>query len=161
MIVRGVTPQQAPGASAVAAPPSFGRRWQPWIELRHRPDIAVLLVDFPAGPVRALCVIRGSTRIVLIDRELSDLDRRAALTHELVHIERGSVPAEAPGWAVAKEERHVDRIAARRLVPAGELRRFVEARTTIGPVSALDIAEQFDVSVPVAIRACEELGRTR
>jgi Zn-dependent peptidase ImmA (M78 family) len=160
MSARGPTPQQ-PGELGVAAAPAFGHRWRPWRELRHLPDVAVLLVDFPAGPVQALCVIRGATRIVLIDRELRAADRRAALTHELVHLERGPVPGEAPTWVVAKEERHVDRIAARRLVPAGELRRFVEAMTTIGPVSALDVAEQFEVSLPVAIRACEELGQAR
>ncbi len=128
-------------------------------ERRAGPDVAVLLVDFPPGPVQALCVVCGVTKVVLIDRSLPAPERRAALAHELVHLERGAVPRAAPGWVVAKEERWVDRIATQRLVPAAELRRFVEARSSVGPVSASDVAEQFEVSLPVAIRACESLGR--
>jgi len=137
----------------------MGGLWRPWRELRQRPDISLQLVDFPPGPVHALSIVRGASKLVLLDRQLLWAERQAALTHELVHIERGPIPRGAPAWIVAKEERQVDDIAARRLVPPVELRRFVEARTSVGPVSALDVAEQFEVSLPVARRACDEIRR--
>src|SRR4051812_35419022 len=123
----------------------MGVRWGPWRELRRRPDVTLQLVEFPAGPVQALCVIRGDTKVVLIDRTLSRVERTGALTHELVHLERGPVPRGAPAWIVAKEERQVDMIVARRLVPAAELTRFIDARTSVGPVAAADVAEHFEV----------------
>jgi len=150
------SPSSPDGPNGPSGPSGCG--W-PGRELCQHPDIALRCVSFPPGPVRALCVIRGAHKLVLLDRDLVGAERRAALTHELVHLERGTVPRGAPAWIVSKEERHVDRIAAGRLVPAGELRRFVDARTSIGAVSASDIAEQFEVPLPVAIRACDEMVR--
>ncbi|ULN73534.1 hypothetical protein KZ782_10395 [Mycolicibacterium smegmatis] len=52
-------------------------------------------------------------------RTLTQAERRCTLTHELVHRERGPVPADSA--AAAREEQIVDEIAARRLITFGQL----------------------------------------
>ena len=43
--------------------------WRPWRALRERyPDIDVVLVDFPVGPLRALYVIDRGERFIFVDR---------------------------------------------------------------------------------------------
>jgi Zn-dependent peptidase ImmA (M78 family) len=122
----------------------------------------------PAGqqPQWVAIVARGSdgTVAILINRHLDPSERLAALTHELVHLERGG-GCHTPGLPdrlrplVTREERRVDHIAALRLVPEADLRAFVEARLSVGPVSAWDIADHFGVPLPVAILAGDELRR--
>lgn len=52
-----------------------------------------------------------------MDPQLLQAERRSALTHELVHIDRGRFPA----WATGREERHVDAAAARYLIDIRDL----------------------------------------
>ncbi|WP_234802321.1 hypothetical protein [Mycolicibacterium fortuitum] len=52
-------------------------------------------------------------------RTLTQAERRCTLTHELVHHERGPVPADPA--AAAREEQIVDEIAARRLITLPQL----------------------------------------
>ena len=61
-----------------------------------------------------------ATRTVWLDCGLTGVERRCTLVHELVHAERGDVPCEDPVLAV-RQERIVDREAARRLVPVALL----------------------------------------
>ena len=65
--------------------------------------------------------ITGQTdgRVIRLCRTLSQAQRRATLTHELIHQERGGVSTDP--YLEAKEERIVDEIAARRLIPLDEL----------------------------------------
>lgn len=53
-------------------------------------------------------------RRIWLNATLTQAERRCTLTHELVHRERGPVPAGA--GAAAREERIVDEIASRRLI---------------------------------------------
>ncbi len=137
--------------------------WKPWRELRDRNDVAFVLVDLPAG-IPALRARRGDQRVILIDRTLSPAERLAHLAHELVHDERGD-SGHQPGLPerlrplVAREEERVDQIVARRLIPTDELELFVRARTSVGPVSAQDVADEFEVPVPVARRALHNIRR--
>ena len=61
--------------------------------------------------------------VILLDDGLTQVERNAALAHELVHLERGW-PCRAP-WA--EEERVHDEVA-RRLVPLDQLHRWVVER---------------------------------
>ena len=85
-------------------------RYHPWRALRGLPDIDI---------VWSAAVTRGrvdGTQITLHPL-LTQAERRSTLTHELVHIERGPVPAHL----TEREERAVEEIAARRLVELDEL----------------------------------------
>lgn len=62
--------------------------------------------DLPAGEI-------------VLDRRLSQVERRCTLTHELEHVHRGPLPADP--CLAAREEAVIDGIAARRLVSLGEL----------------------------------------
>lgn len=46
-------------------------------------------------------------------------ERRCTLSHELLHVERGPLPADPVG--AAREERTVDQLAARRLITLPDL----------------------------------------
>ncbi|UGU31367.1 hypothetical protein LT350_33645 [Mycolicibacterium smegmatis] len=90
--------------------------WHPWRTLReHHVDIDVScryrLPDHIMG-------LQRGARIWLC-RTLTQAERRCTLTHELVHRERGPVPADSA--AAAREEQIVDEIAARRLITFGQL----------------------------------------
>ena len=47
------------------------------------------------------------------------MKRRCTLAHEIIHLERGPVPTDARGQS--REEKAVDRIAARRLITITDL----------------------------------------
>lgn len=59
---------------------------------------------------------------VTLDSRLLQVERRSAIAHELVHIERGPVPRDP--WLAACEELAVEQETARRLIP---LDRLVDA----------------------------------
>lgn len=86
-------------------------RYHPWRHLRSIPDLRLSWADLPG----LLGIVRGRD-ITLATGQLQ-AERRCTLAHELVHVERGT--AEEP-WC-EREERHVDAIAARRLVPLDDL----------------------------------------
>lgn len=121
-----------------------------------------MVAELPGGAL-GLSVIDGPHRAVLLDARLSRVERRVALAHELVHLERGG-GAHHPGapraWSpvVAREERHVDDIVAARLVPGEDLARLVAARSEVEPVTASLVAAEFDVTEDVAQRALEHLA---
>ncbi|MEV5394418.1 hypothetical protein [Nocardia farcinica] len=74
---------------------------------------------------------------------LTQAQRRCALTHEIVHLERGPVPRN-PVLAAA-EERIVADIAARRLIP---LRSLLDAFMWTRPTNHHDLADELWVDVP-------------
>lgn len=77
---------------------------------RHYPNVTVITDKELPGPVWGLT---SGTRIWLC-RRLNQVRRRCTLTHEIVHLERGLTPVDSRG--LAREERAVDAIAARRLI---------------------------------------------
>jgi len=141
-------------------------RWNPWAALRARPDLEFGLAELPAVLGGAVYAPQPEGwAAIVIDRGLDQRRRRAALSHELVHHERGGgcptddMPVQ---WApvVRREENVVAAEVARRLVPREELRAFVERMTVseLGGASARDIAEHFDVPDEVAALAVHQLG---
>lgn len=90
--------------------------WNPWRHVGERyPDVDVeTRVELP-GRVWGLTV----GRTILLCRRLDQAARRSTLAHELIHLERGPVPADPRGRA--REERAVSAEAARRLIPLDAL----------------------------------------
>jgi hypothetical protein len=132
----------------------FVGRWKPWRELRHREHITYELDGrLPRSTGGAVYVLDGDRAWIVIAGWLSQRERKCALAHELIHDElRSSCRAvempEAWDAVVAREETWIDREAARRLVPAGELDLFLRRHAGhVDPaVTLLDIAEHFDVT---------------
>lgn len=138
-------------------------RYLPWRELRAREHLVFVLERLPAVAGGALYWPLGRRRaLVAIDRQLGRRERADALTHELVHDERGGLDLSGlPAWGAdrveALEETLVWREVARRRVPLDELAAWVERVVADGQaVTAELVAEEFDVSVVVA-----EIGLAR
>ena len=106
---------------------------------------------------------RGEIGLIVIDPDLRGADRRAVMTHELIHHERADGlspidPSAALASFVAADERCVDREVARRLVPRPSLEAFVRSSTRAGlGVGAAEVAEHFEVPASVATCALDEL----
>ncbi|MCC5953444.1 MAG: hypothetical protein JJU45_15240 [Acidimicrobiia bacterium] len=138
--------------------------WNPWRALRNRDHIH--LHRHPSAHLAggAYHATNGPNTIIVLSPDLDRRHRNAALAHELIHDERGvHDPADAPpAWSavVAREERHVDREVARRLVPPSELQAAVARWTSMGEaVTAQLVADEFDVPEAVASVALAELRR--
>lgn len=85
--------------------------WHPWRTLREEfPNVDVEFVELP-GRLHGLT--DGHT--IWLDSRLGQVQRRCALTHELWHLRRGIMPADA------REERICDELAARDLITLGAL----------------------------------------
>lgn len=141
----------------------MGRRWDPWAELATRDHIVIGFDPCARVGGGAVYARRGAFAAIVIDPALDRRERRAALAHELVHDERGGgcdhAAMGAPWRAVvSRDEARVDQIAATRLVPPDELRAFLLARGSVGPVTLDDIAEEFDVPIQVAATAMRALA---
>lgn len=84
--------------------------WHPWRTAAERyPHITIVTAHRLPGRIRGL--YDGAT--IWLCSTLGQAERRSTLTHELQHAERGIVP---PPYR-AREERIVDELAARKLIP--------------------------------------------
>jgi len=90
--------------------------YNPWRALRRAHDVQLHWKHLPGGA-------RGMTRppepAVTLDPRQTQAELRSTLTHELVHLERGPVPAD-PVLA-AREEAAVEQETAHRLIPLPRL----------------------------------------
>ena len=122
--------------------------WNPWVTLRGMPDVEAVTADLPTG-VGGMSVDYPGRPVIVLDSPLTQVERNAALAHELVHLERGW-PCRA-SWA--EEERVHDEVA-RRLAPLDELHQWVVTRELDeAQIETWMIAEQFHIPDPVAERA--------
>lgn len=93
-------------------------RWHPWRHAaEHHPDVDIHCHRELPGNLWGLTDFR--LRTIWLCRRLRQVHRRCTLTHEIVHLERGPIPADPA--AAAREERIVDEIAARRLITLPQL----------------------------------------
>ncbi|MBF6411247.1 hypothetical protein [Nocardia farcinica] len=116
------------------------RIWHPWRHIRQRyPHLGVNCCEPLPDDLRAAWTQTG----LFLRPGLTQAQRRCALTHEIVHLERGPVPRN-PVLAAA-EERIVSDIAARRLIP---LRSLLEAFMWTRPTNFHDLADELWVDVP-------------
>lgn len=117
------------------------------------------LLYAPLGRRRGLWIREGGHDTIVLDPALSRRERRCVLAHELVHVERGVGAGAASAATMEREEAIVRREVSRRLVPPRALAVLVAGRSTVGPVTAADVAEAFDVEEAVAALALEDLRR--
>jgi hypothetical protein len=90
--------------------------WNPWRHIGDNyPHIPVIRDRELPGRIWGLT---DGTRI-WICRRLNQAQRRSTLAHELIHIERGLPPNDPRG--LAREERLVSELAARRLITLQDL----------------------------------------
>ncbi len=116
------------------------RIWHPWRHIRQRyPHLGVNCCEPLPDDLRAAWTQTG----LFLRPGLTQAQRRCALTHEIVHLERGPVPRN-PVLAAA-EERIVADIAARRLIP---LRSLLDAFMWTRPTNHHDLADELWVDVP-------------
>lgn len=133
------------------------KRENPWRTLREQhPRIVVSFDHLPEGTDAEW---HGGE--VVLASTLTRTQRRCALMHELVHVERQVGWPDATAATMQREEAIVRKAAALRLVPAGELAEFVQVRGQVEPISAQLVAEEFDVTVEVALEAMWVLVRER
>lgn len=87
-------------------------RWNPWRAVQGLDGVSVdTRWQLPEGQSGAY---DESGKTIYLCRSLTQVQRRSALTHELVHAHRG--PPGGDEWLIDKEERAVDQISARLLV---------------------------------------------
>lgn len=112
--------------------------WNPWRHLGiFYPHIHVHTDrELPA----TVWGLQAGNRIWLC-RKLNQARRRCTLTHEIIHLERGPVPTDPA--ALAREERAVAALSARRLIPLPDLAEAL--RWTRDPH---ELAEHLWVDVP-------------
>lgn len=83
----------------------------PWGRLRALADWLIAWAHLPGDVVG---LTHHDARVIVLDRRLTQAERRSTLAHELEHVRRGPVPAD-PVLA-AREEEAVNRAAARQLI---------------------------------------------
>lgn len=139
------------------------RAWNPWRALLERPEVQLVLDWLPEWTGGAAVRTGGRRPVVAVDRRALQVDRNAALAHELVHLERGlqAHASEMPGlWdAVRRRDEHaVNAEVAHRLVPMPELARLADQLADVGEgVEPWRVAEEFTVPWDVAVRALKQL----
>ena len=133
-------------------------KYNPVQDAAGRDGLTVSDGKLPAG-VQARYLRRGKKRAIVLDEGLAGTQVRAALTHELVHDERGVLPPGVASRLMAAEEATVRRLTTDRLVPPDNLEAFLESRATIGGVTAEDVANEFHVPRRVAVAALRRLSQ--
>lgn len=150
---------EAPPPPRTAADAAF----DPWRVADGRADLTVAFTPVASLLGGAFVARRDGHSVIALDPALSDGGRRAALTHELVHDERGGVadPPDAPtAWAavVDREERRVDREVVRRLAPTDRVAPLLaEMAAGGGGVTAAELAHELELPehlAALAIAAC-------
>lgn len=157
-------------AAVIVALPSYGQPHAPLgplAELERRPQITSAVSPLPVATGGGFYARwPDGDAVVVVDAGRSRIEQTAILTHELVHDERGGgcpcIPDAPPEWhaVVAREEAHVARQTARRLVPPEELVSFVERVVELDEaVTSIDVAEAFATTEGAAHVALSELRR--
>lgn len=82
-------------------------RYHPWRDLAGRAHIDLAWAALPPAVGNGLIIDhpdQRGRRVVILDDTALRAKRRAALTHELIHDERGVMPRDTPSLLRAKEE---------------------------------------------------------
>jgi len=145
----------------------MAQRWSPWRVLKHLPNVTMTFAELPNETGGAVLARRGNATVIVLDRRLTQAERKVALAHELLHLERGSTShcrniRGALSVEVVREENRIHREVALRLVPLDELGSMVDRMTSLGHgVTAAEVADEFDVPQVVASQALRELEIVR
>ncbi len=104
--------------------------FDPWRAVAERDDVVVSMHPIARLMGGGFYARAGELGVIVVDPDLPGDQRRAVLTHELIHHERGGAPGGTGGEAssfVDDDERCVEREVALRLVPLDVLDRFIRA----------------------------------
>lgn len=100
-------------------------RWNPWRTLvEDYPDWRVIS-DYDLGP-RLRGLTSFTRKRIWLCSTMTEVERDSTLAHELVHVERGEPPHDQVG--ARDEERIVEEITARRLIPFRALAKVMAER---------------------------------
>jgi hypothetical protein len=138
-------------------PTAIVDRWNPWAALRAT---SIELWFAPLEDERGRWTRGPDGDEIVLDESLDRRARQEVLAHELVHAERGVGWPDATVATMELEEERVWRIALHRLVPPDHIARFLAQRSTVGPVTVADLADEFDLS-PEAARRIAHLYELR
>lgn len=128
-------------------------RWNPWRALRRREQARLRFRSIHPSSGGGLVTVVNGQETIWLDHRLDRVERNAVLAHELIHLERGVPEAGCPDLLRDKEEALVRAETAQRLVPPDELQVWAETRAKLGPVTVVDICDEFGVPIDVAIEA--------
>lgn len=95
----------------------MGDQPHPWRRLRSLPGVRVITKRLECGRWAFYDVDENT---IYIDSRLRQAERRSTIAHELLHLERGDEPCVSE-WHERKQERHVDQLTARDLIPLAPL----------------------------------------
>lgn len=138
------------------------RRPHPFRELRDREHIAFELNEVADCTGGAFLAVDGDQAAIVISPSLGRKQRSDALAHELEHDAMGVVAPPATEATMERIEHMVDQRVTAWLIPADELRAFVEAHEREGNgVDAPMVAEHFDSTVERAQAGLEQLQVAR
>jgi hypothetical protein len=84
--------------------------YHPWRALRGLADWTLVIAALPPG---LLGLTDHASRTILLAEGQTQRQRRCTIAHEIAHVERGPIPREH----TVREEREVDQLTARRLIP--------------------------------------------
>lgn len=127
--------------------------YSPFEEMGHLSEIEFALGHLPDG-LGGFYSPQGSWAAIVVDRRLHRVERRVAVTHELVHHLRGGGSCHPDPVVAARDEHAVHTEVARKMVPLDRLRAFCERMVELeGAVEVWQVAEEFDVTNEVAERA--------
>lgn len=88
--------------------------WHPWRHMGEKYPHVIICTGYQLDHgVRGL--VRGNR--IWLCKTLDQAERRTTLSHEIGHLERGILPTGKNSMYTRREERIVDEIAARRLIP--------------------------------------------
>lgn len=119
------------------SPPSPAMTWHPWRALSRLPQLSLRWRRLP----NKLGSWDASTSTITLHPDLGQAERRVALTHELIHYERGDV-----GACSTLIERQVHAETARRLITHEALVRAL--RWTL---QEDELADELWVDVPTVV----------
>ena len=124
--------------------PARGRvlyAYDPWTHMAMFPGAMLHYADLPGGEWG---LTEFAPRVITLTHGLSAAEARSTLAHELVHLERGPLPARAPRRVREVEETVCDTIAALRLIPAARLVTLgeqIERHGELAVAAALEVDE--------------------
>ncbi len=121
--------------------------YHPWRHLRALSLWDLVWCDLPVGVLGLTDFAAGR---VTLDPRQTQAERRSTIAHELAHIERG--PTLADPWWQAREELHVDRIAAGRLITTHAL-----AEALAWSCDPHEVADELWVDVPTLMARLRHL----
>lgn len=133
--------------------------WNPWDALAARDDIEFGVGDLPGGRHGMSCAYPDQP-VIAIQRGLTQVERRIAVAHELVHLEWGTHCQQTGQHLQVRDEAAVWDEVARRLVDLDELRTYVvRMEQAAERVEPWMVAEEWYVTDAIAERAMRLLLR--